>query len=152
VTPKIFGVWYFKPVDHPKWVRYRRRGHPQRRGLLDREKIRYPEQRSPKQRREYKPGHAGHPEGWYHRLNGIGNQSCLNGGGINKQAALLIAQGLQVPYLPPIQSEELVGAILRVVKTYEYINYPDEGHSILHRSNLLNFYSHMECFLEWYLL
>jgi dipeptidyl aminopeptidase/acylaminoacyl peptidase len=68
------------------------------------------------------------------------------------QAPVLIVHGLQDPYVPPMQSEELVEALRREDKTYEYVTYPDEGHGILRRVNLLDFYARMERFLDWYLL
>lgn len=43
-------------------------------------------------------------------------------------ASLLIEHGLKDPYVPPKQSEELVEALHREIKTYEYKTYPDEGH------------------------
>jgi dipeptidyl aminopeptidase/acylaminoacyl peptidase len=68
------------------------------------------------------------------------------------RAPLLVVHGLQDPYVPPMQSEELVEALRREGKTYEYVTYPDEGHGILRRKNLLDFYARMERFLDWYLL
>ena len=68
------------------------------------------------------------------------------------QAPLLIVHGLHDPYVPPMQSEQLVEALRREGKTYEYVTYSDEGHGILRRVNLLDFYARMERFLDWYLL
>ncbi len=68
------------------------------------------------------------------------------------QAPLLIEHGLQDPYVPPMQSEQLVEALRREGKTYEYVTYPDEGHGILRKKNLLDFYAKMERFLDWFLL
>lgn len=68
------------------------------------------------------------------------------------QAPLLVVHGLQDPYVPPMQSEELVEALRREAKTYEYVTYPDEGHGILLRNNLLDFCARMERFLDWYLI
>ena len=70
----------------------------------------------------------------------------------NIRAPLLILHGLLDPYVPPRQSEELVEALRREGKTYEYITYPDEGHGILRKANLIDFYARMERFLDWYLL
>ena len=70
----------------------------------------------------------------------------------NIQAPLLILHGLHDPYVPPEQSEELVEALKRAGKTYEYKTYVDEGHGILRRKNQLDFYQRMEMFLDWYLL
>lgn len=68
------------------------------------------------------------------------------------QSPLLIFHGLQDPYVPPNQSEELVQALKHAGKTFEYRTYPDEGHGILLRRNQLDFYARMERFLDWYLL
>lgn len=67
-------------------------------------------------------------------------------------APMMIFHGLQDPYVPPQQSEELVEALLREDKTFEYRTYPDEGHGILRHKNLIDYYQRMERFLDWYLL
>jgi dipeptidyl aminopeptidase/acylaminoacyl peptidase len=56
------------------------------------------------------------------------------------------------PAALPLQSEELVEALKREGKTYEYRTYPDEGHGLLRHKNQLDFYGHMERFVDWYLL
>jgi dipeptidyl aminopeptidase/acylaminoacyl peptidase len=68
------------------------------------------------------------------------------------RAPLLIVHGLQDPIVHPLQSEELVEALKREAKTFEYRTYPDEGHGLLRRKNQLDFYGHMERFVDWYLL
>ncbi|HMK07596.1 MAG TPA: S9 family peptidase [Anaerolineales bacterium] len=68
------------------------------------------------------------------------------------RAPLLIVHGLQDPIVHPLQSEELVEALKREGKTFEYRTYPDEGHGLLLRKNQLDFYGHMERFVDWYLL
>jgi dipeptidyl aminopeptidase/acylaminoacyl peptidase len=68
------------------------------------------------------------------------------------QAPLLILHGLSDPYVPPSQSEELVEALRREGKIFEYKTYPDEGHGFMKRKNQLDFYERMERFLDWYLL
>jgi dipeptidyl aminopeptidase/acylaminoacyl peptidase len=68
------------------------------------------------------------------------------------QRPLLIVHGLQDPIVHPLQSEELVEALKRESKTFEYKTYPDEGHGLLRRKNQLDFYAHMERFVDWYLL
>jgi dipeptidyl aminopeptidase/acylaminoacyl peptidase len=70
----------------------------------------------------------------------------------NIQAPLLILHGLLDPYVPPTQSEELVEALHKAGKTYEYKTYPDEGHGFMRRKNQLDFYERMERFIDWYLL
>ena len=67
------------------------------------------------------------------------------------RAPLLIVHGLLDPYVPPMQSEELVEALRREGKTYEYKTYPDEEHGIFRKKNLLDYYARMERFLDWYL-
>ena len=67
-------------------------------------------------------------------------------------ASLLIVHGLLDPFVPPMQSEELVESLRREGKTYEFKSYFDKGHGILRRKNLLDFYARMERFLDWYLL
>ena len=68
------------------------------------------------------------------------------------RSPLLIVHGLQDPIVHPLQSEELVEALKREGKTYEYRTYPDEGHGLLRHKNQLDFYGHMERFVDWYLL
>jgi dipeptidyl aminopeptidase/acylaminoacyl peptidase len=68
------------------------------------------------------------------------------------RSPLLIVHGLQDPIVHPLQSEELVEALKREGKTFEYRTYPDEGHGLLLRKNQLDFYGHMERFVDWYLL
>jgi dipeptidyl aminopeptidase/acylaminoacyl peptidase len=68
------------------------------------------------------------------------------------RSPLLIVHGLQDPIVHPMQSEELVEALKREGKTYEYLTYPDEGHGLLRQKNQLDFYGHMERFVDWYLL
>ena len=68
------------------------------------------------------------------------------------QRPLLVVHGLQDPIVHPLQSEELVEALKRESKTFEYKTYPDEGHGLLRRKNQLDFYAHMERFVDWYLL
>ncbi len=53
----------------------------------------------------------------------------------NIQAPLMIFHGLQDPYVPPNQFEELVQSLKRSGKTFEYRTYPDEGHGVLRQAN-----------------
>ena len=68
------------------------------------------------------------------------------------QVPVLIFHGLKDPYVPAHQSEELVEALLKEDKTFEYRTYPDEGHGIFRHNNLIDYYQRMERFLDWYLL
>jgi dipeptidyl aminopeptidase/acylaminoacyl peptidase len=70
----------------------------------------------------------------------------------NIQSPLLIVHGLLDPIVHPLQSQELVEALKREKKTFEYKAYPDEGHGLLLRKNQLDFYAMMERFVDWYLL
>ena len=54
---------------------------------------------------------------------------------------LLIAHGLEDARVHPLQSEQLVEALKREGKTFEYITYPDEGHGLLRRKTRLDFYA-----------
>jgi len=68
------------------------------------------------------------------------------------QKPLLIVHGLQDKRVHPLQSEELVEALQREGKTFEYVTYADEGHGILRRNNRIDFYQRLERFLDWYLI
>jgi dipeptidyl aminopeptidase/acylaminoacyl peptidase len=70
----------------------------------------------------------------------------------NIQSPLLIVHGLLDPIVHPLQSQELLEALKREKKTFEYKAYPDEGHGLLLRKNQLDFYALMERFVDWYLL
>jgi dipeptidyl aminopeptidase/acylaminoacyl peptidase len=70
----------------------------------------------------------------------------------NIQAPLLIVHGLLDPIVHPLQSQELLEALKREKKTFEYKAYPDEGHGLLLRKNQLDFYTLMERFVDWYLM
>lgn len=94
---------------------------------------------------ERQMGHpADHPE-WYrdgspiHRIEAI-------------ERPILIAHGERDEVVSPLQSEQLVAALDRLGKTYEYVTYPTEGHGLLHREPQLHFYRRLERFLDWYLM
>jgi dipeptidyl aminopeptidase/acylaminoacyl peptidase len=70
----------------------------------------------------------------------------------NINRPLLIVHGLLDKIVHPLQSEELVEALKKEGKTFEYKTYPDEGHGLLRRKNQLDFYHHMERFCDWYLI
>jgi dipeptidyl aminopeptidase/acylaminoacyl peptidase len=70
----------------------------------------------------------------------------------NIQKPLFIAHGLLDDRVHPLQSEELVEALKREDKVFEYVTYPDEGHGFLKRRNKIDFYNRLERFLDWYLL
>ena len=70
----------------------------------------------------------------------------------NIQSPLLIVHGETDERVHPKQSEELVAALRRHDKTFEYIVYESEGHGLLHPENRRHFYARLERFLDWYLL
>ena len=65
---------------------------------------------------------------------------------------LLILHGDQDRRVHPKQSQQLVEALQRENKVFEYFLYEGEGHGFLGKANLLHFYSTLERFLDWYLL
>ncbi len=70
----------------------------------------------------------------------------------NIEKPLLVVHGLLDEIVHPLQSEELVEALKREGKTFEYRTYPDEGHGILRRKNQIDWLERLERFLDWYLL
>jgi len=65
---------------------------------------------------------------------------------------ILIAHGELDERVHPNQSKELVEALRREGKQFEYITYPTEGHGLLRPETFLHFYRRMERFLDWYLM
>jgi dipeptidyl aminopeptidase/acylaminoacyl peptidase len=59
---------------------------------------------------------------------------------------------MQDERVPPAQSRQLVEALRRHHKTFEYVTYPTEGHGFLRREPQLHFYRRLERFLDWYLM
>jgi dipeptidyl aminopeptidase/acylaminoacyl peptidase len=68
------------------------------------------------------------------------------------EAPLLIAHGERDERVSPKQSEELVAALRRAGKTFEYVTYPTEAHGLLRAGPQLHFYRRLERFLDWYLI
>jgi dipeptidyl aminopeptidase/acylaminoacyl peptidase len=79
---------------------------------------------------------AGSP---YHRLENI-------------EVPLLIAHGERDERVSPKQSEQLVEALRRLGKTFEYVTYPTEAHGFLRAGPQLDFYRRLERFLDWNLM
>ena len=79
---------------------------------------------------------AGSP---YHRLE-------------NVRVPLLIAHGELDKRVSPKQSEQLVGRLRRLGKTFEYVTYPTEAHGLLRAGPQLDFYRRLERFLNWNLM
>jgi dipeptidyl aminopeptidase/acylaminoacyl peptidase len=65
---------------------------------------------------------------------------------------ILIAHGEKDDRVHVEQSRELVAALQRLGKTYEYVTYPGEAHGFLGRETQIDFYRRLERFLDWYLL
>lgn len=70
----------------------------------------------------------------------------------NLAVPILIAHGELDERVSPKQSQELVEALRREGKQFEYITYPTEGHGLLRAEPFLHFYRRLERFLDWYLL
>jgi dipeptidyl aminopeptidase/acylaminoacyl peptidase len=65
---------------------------------------------------------------------------------------LLVAHGERDARVHPGQSAQLVEALRREGKTFEYVTYPTEGHGLLRREPQLHFYRRLERFLDWHLM
>jgi dipeptidyl aminopeptidase/acylaminoacyl peptidase len=70
----------------------------------------------------------------------------------NVQKPVLILHGLEDDIVPPESSEEWAEALRRAGKVFEYKTYAAEPHGFLQRKNLLDVYTRMERFWDWYLL
>lgn len=83
-------------------------------------------------------------------------QAYLDGSPIHRidqlEVPILVAHGLQDVRVNPAQSEELVEALRRLGKTYEYVTYPTEGHGFLAAGPQIDFYRRVERFLDWVLM
>jgi dipeptidyl aminopeptidase/acylaminoacyl peptidase len=70
----------------------------------------------------------------------------------NMEAPLLILHGEEDRRVHPKQSQQLVEALRRAGKTFEYVVYGGEGHGFVQAATLQHFYATLERFLDWYLL
>jgi dipeptidyl aminopeptidase/acylaminoacyl peptidase len=70
----------------------------------------------------------------------------------NIRRPLLILHGLDDDVVPPEASEELVQALRRAGKTFEYKTYAGEPHGFLQRATQQDAFERIERFLDWYLL
>ena len=68
------------------------------------------------------------------------------------EVPLLVAHGELDDRVSPLQSRELVEALRREGKQFEYVTYPTEGHGLLRRQPFLHFHRRLERFLDWYLM
>jgi dipeptidyl aminopeptidase/acylaminoacyl peptidase len=70
----------------------------------------------------------------------------------NIRSPLLIMHGERDARVHLKQSEQLVEALKREDKTFEYVVYGGEAHGFLGKDNMLHFFATLERFLDWYLL
>ena len=70
----------------------------------------------------------------------------------NLQKPVLVLHGLDDKVVPPQASEEIAESMRKLGKTYEYKTYGNESHGFLKRENVLDVYSRIERFLDWYLM
>jgi dipeptidyl aminopeptidase/acylaminoacyl peptidase len=68
------------------------------------------------------------------------------------QVPVLVAHGELDERVHPAQAEELVAALRRLGKQYEYVTYPTEGHGLLRTEPFVHFHERLARFLDWYLL
>jgi dipeptidyl aminopeptidase/acylaminoacyl peptidase len=68
------------------------------------------------------------------------------------QVPIFVAHGELDDRVHPNQSKELVDALRRAGKQYEYVTYPTEGHGLLRPEPFLHFHRRLERFLDWYLM
>jgi dipeptidyl aminopeptidase/acylaminoacyl peptidase len=73
-----------------------------------------------------------------HRIDGLG-------------VPILVAHGEQDERVHPKQSVELVEALRRHGKTFEYVTYRTEGHGFLRAGPMIDFYIRLARFFDWYL-
>jgi dipeptidyl aminopeptidase/acylaminoacyl peptidase len=69
----------------------------------------------------------------------------------NIQKPILILHGNIDSVVPTLASEEIVEALLKADKSFEYKTYNDEGHGFIHREAVLDAYTRIDRFLDWYL-
>ncbi len=70
----------------------------------------------------------------------------------NMRAPILVLHGEQDQRVAFSESLQLVEALKRTGKTFEFHSYPDEGHGFARASNALNALAHVERFLDWWLM
>jgi dipeptidyl aminopeptidase/acylaminoacyl peptidase len=70
----------------------------------------------------------------------------------NVEVPVLVAHGERDERVSPKQSEQLVGELRRLGKTYEYVTYPTEAHGLLRPGPALHYYQRLERFLDWHLM
>jgi dipeptidyl aminopeptidase/acylaminoacyl peptidase len=68
------------------------------------------------------------------------------------EVPILVAHGERDERVHPQQSEQLVEALRRLGKTYEYVTYPGEAHGFLSAAAQVDYYRRVERFLDWCLI
>jgi dipeptidyl aminopeptidase/acylaminoacyl peptidase len=68
------------------------------------------------------------------------------------RAPVLVAHGELDRRVSVRQSQELVDALRKLGRQYEYVTYPTEGHGLLRTEPFLDFHRRLERFLDWYLM
>ena len=86
----------------------------------------------------------------------LDRQAYVDGSPIHRidqlEVPILVAHGLQDVRVNPAQAEELVEALRRLGKTYEYVTYPTEGHGFLSAGPQVDYYRRVQRFLDWVLM
>lgn len=70
----------------------------------------------------------------------------------NIQAPLLLMHGEQDQRVAYSESEQLITALRREGKTFEFCAYPDEAHGLIYSANALDALLRIERFLDWWLI
>jgi len=68
------------------------------------------------------------------------------------EVPILVAHGELDERVSVRQSQELVAALRREGKQFEFVTYPTEGHGLLRPEPFLHFHRRLERFLDWYLM
>jgi dipeptidyl aminopeptidase/acylaminoacyl peptidase len=70
----------------------------------------------------------------------------------NIAVPILVVHGELDERVHPAQAVELVDALRRLGRQYEYVTYPTEGHGLLRTEPFLHFHQRLERFLDWHLM
>ena len=70
----------------------------------------------------------------------------------NLRAPVLVIHGERDARVHPNESAQLIAALKREGKTFEYKTYPDEGHGFASSANALDALRRVERFLDWHLM
>jgi dipeptidyl aminopeptidase/acylaminoacyl peptidase len=70
----------------------------------------------------------------------------------NLEVPLLVTHGERDERVHPAQSRDLVDALKRLGKTFEYVTYPSEAHGFLGAGPQIDYFRRLERFLDWCLL